>query len=195
MAYSILQFIFKDSEDNSAIIIGNKKLIAALAVIVVVFGVFTINRNADWKDDYTLDAADSKKFPQNFRLHYFAGRDDIKKIKENGQGANGNEQYYSDAIAHFEKSLAIYPGFINAHLELANIFLALGQVDSAEFHDEKALSINPANSAAINSLANIYKQKKRYAELIRLLKKASIYYPENKNYILYIGSFYMQLMH
>ena len=53
----------------------------------------------------------------------------------------------------FEKALAIDPESIVAHLNLGNIFLALGEIDKSIKHNTRAVELDPASGMSHNNLS------------------------------------------
>ena len=52
---------------------------------------------------------------------------------------------YSDAVAAFNEAVRLSPRFVEAHLQLARTYLALGRVDESLASAQEALKLQPAN--------------------------------------------------
>src|SRR5262249_39610034 len=52
---------------------GNRAFISSCLALVVVYGFKTIQRNRDWKDNYTLFAHDVKVSTESARMHRYFG--------------------------------------------------------------------------------------------------------------------------
>lgn len=143
---------------------------AVLLPLLVVFGGMTVARNADWKDDATLFAADVQKAPDDCKLNYYralsigapAGADEAQR-----------KQVIEEKMTYLRKALDIYPEFIEAHTEIAKLFEAKGQYDSALVHNMLVLRNNRSNSIAAYHAANEYYALKQNEQAI-LWYKATI---------------------
>jgi len=143
---------------------------ALLLPLLVVFGGMTVARNADWKDDATLFAADVQKAPDDCKLNYYralsigapAGADEAQR-----------RYVIEEKMTYLRKALDIYPEFIEAHTEIAKVFEAKGQYDSALVHNMLVLRNNRSNSIAAYHAANEYYALKQYEQAI-LWYKATI---------------------
>jgi Tfp pilus assembly protein PilF len=60
-----------------------------------------------------------------------------------------------EAFDHFAAAVKSDPNFAQAHLNLAQLFLSAGQLDSAESEFQATLRLSPDNPAAINGLAAV----------------------------------------
>jgi tetratricopeptide (TPR) repeat protein len=57
-----------------------------------------------------------------------------------------------DAVAHFNKALAITPDFINARFNLGVALYRMGKIADAIEHFEKTVELNPKNMEAQKAL-------------------------------------------
>ncbi len=73
----VLSSKFKEKKNTieltSTDIRDNKTIVVAFAFVLVLFGVKTIARNGDWKNNLTLLAADVKSNPESARIRYAYG--------------------------------------------------------------------------------------------------------------------------
>jgi protein O-mannosyl-transferase len=83
----------------------------------------------------------------------------------------------NDAIAHFERALAIQPKAADVHGNLGSALLTQGRVAEAEAHFRQALAIQPDSAQAHNNLGNVLLQQGRVAEAIRHLETAVKHQP------------------
>jgi len=82
--------------------------------------------------------------------------------------ASGQNQ---KAIPHLEKSIAIYPQFLEALLKLGTAYMDLQQWGKAEHTLRRALEINAKTANAYFALGEIYWRQKRYTAAEQLLLK------------------------
>lgn len=77
---------------------------------------------------------------------------------------------YDNAIASFQKSLAIYPQMTDAYFNIASIYIMQNKVDEAYNIYTKILAINPSDYDAILQAAKISYNRKNYALAMKYLK-------------------------
>jgi hypothetical protein len=129
-------------------IFANKKTLAVIIPVCVVFAVLTINRNADWADNLTLYTADIEKAPQSVKLNYLLGMEYLAIAKEEKDPVR-QQHGMADGIRYITKSLAIYPDYDDAQSELCDAYFRSARYDSAEVHGKLSLKLNPANAYTV----------------------------------------------
>ncbi|MBL0055029.1 MAG: tetratricopeptide repeat protein [Chitinophagaceae bacterium] len=78
-----------------------------------------------------------------------------------------NSNRYYEALAAFKYALSLNKNMDSAHLELGEIYVRYSNYDSAIYHYNKALKINPVNTSGLFSLAGVYRNfKPRYDSAI-----------------------------
>ncbi len=77
---------------------------------------------------------------------------------------------YDNAIASFQKALAIYPQMTDAYFNIASIYIMQNKVDEAYNIYTKILAINPSDYDAILQAAKISYNRKNYALAMKYLK-------------------------
>jgi tetratricopeptide (TPR) repeat protein len=82
------------------------------------------------------------------------------------------EGHVSEAIAHFEKALAIEPHAADVHSNLGGALLQQGLVEEAVAQCRQAVQIQPDSAQAHNNLGNALSQQGRLDEAILHLQKA-----------------------
>ena len=176
-ALAMEQWLIKgDAGDIMAL--KSTKVLAVLAPLLLVFGGLTVARNMDWKNNYTLYKADVEKSPDDTRLHHFVATAITEELYPNEKDTVKRHELDVESIAELRKSLAIYPNYSDAHVELGRVYDRAHQWDSAEVHDKRALELNPTNSTANNNLGNVYLSTGRYQQAIDLFKKSIILKPD-----------------
>ncbi|MFM9057278.1 MAG: hypothetical protein ACKOQY_11460, partial [Bacteroidota bacterium] len=121
---------------------------------VVVFSLFlvsaipawsiTTNRNREWKDNYTLYAADVKKAPDSFRTQAFYAMASAA-LAENEKDSTVRAEKFRDCVEHFRNSYSIYTGYKLMYREWGFSYYSLGQLDSAEWAWAKFRELNPSS--------------------------------------------------
>jgi tetratricopeptide (TPR) repeat protein len=122
---------------------GMAILAPALCVpLLLVLGWLTWRQSTGYTDIETLWQVTLSRNPNAFMVHNNLGLALLQK----GQ--------MDEAVEHFQKALALQPGFGDAHNNLGLILFQRGQVDEAIDHFQKALAIHPENAPAHYNLGN-----------------------------------------
>lgn len=117
--------------------------------IFAFYGVQTVSRNRDWKNDTTLWQADIRVSPNENAYAYFALGN-----------AYNDQKMYQRARDAYTTSVQINPGFAVGWASLGRTSADMGEVDQAIMYYTKALSLDPNFWEVQNNLNNIYKQVK-----------------------------------
>lgn len=123
----------------------------------------------------------SRKIPESsLAAEYFKNMDMINarldfEVQQNPQNLEAQLKWIRSKISQSEYKYALtslnalvfrYPDNTLLYYELARCYLALTQVDSAEFFFKKSLDINPQNTGSWYFLGVITQQKKQYQKAI-----------------------------
>jgi tetratricopeptide (TPR) repeat protein len=79
---------------------------------------------------------------------------------------------YPKARAAYERAIAVDPGYLEAHANLAGMLLDIGDTDSSIRHLNLVLERQPDHALALGMLAQAYRAKEMYAESIAAARKA-----------------------
>jgi len=85
----------------------------------------------------------------------------------------------NEAIASYEKALAINPKYAEAETNLGTAHVQKGEIDRAIDHYKKALAINPNFAEAHYDLANVFLQKGEEGEAIAHFQRVLELQPQN----------------
>ena len=96
---------------------------------------------------------------------------EARNENEKGRAAVA-ENKSNEAVSHFKKAIEIYPGFYDAHMSLAQIYMDGSQWEKAEASLRQALKIMPKSIAAMVSLGEVYRRQKKYTEGEKVLEEA-----------------------
>jgi tetratricopeptide (TPR) repeat protein len=83
------------------------------------------------------------------------GTDMIELLLYNGNAYNSMGKI-EKAIDYYNKGLAMFPNFIEAHYNVGNVYMNNKMFDKAIYEYDKVLELNPKFTGAINNKANIY---------------------------------------
>ena len=169
-----------------------------LGVVAVLFGLQTIVRNADWKDNLTLFAADVAKAPNSVRLHNGMGSE-LYALHSNAE--NLSEKEKADLLTQIEQhsndAIAVRPNPVS-FLNLGNAAIAQNRYADAIRHYEEALKHAPNYGIARINIARTYtawgreegQQKNNPARAAELLEKAVEYGMTDAETYLNLGTAY-----
>ena len=174
--------------------IGSKKAALIIIPLCLVYTIITIGRNSDWKDGLTLYKADVKNAPNNAKLYFYLGSEQLITASESGEkGPDTKQHLLSEAINNLQKSITIYPDYADAHKTIGNAFFFASQIDSAELHLKKAWVLNPKDIEPLNHLDMIYFNTQKYLQSIELCQKAISIDPLYKDGYSHMGMCYIRL--
>ncbi|MGD1844336.1 MAG: glycosyltransferase family 39 protein [Salibacteraceae bacterium] len=119
VAFLLARFLKFDREDHqqqslSALLGEHKPGLAILAVVVLLFGYKTIDRNPDWESELTLYSADVVHSPNSARMRYYYGMVLMKDLGVKATVPAEKNRYFDQAISEFEQAVAIYPVYADA---------------------------------------------------------------------------------
>ena len=133
---------------------------AVLVLVVIMFSIWTFQRNMVWQDELTLAKDSALKSPDKPRAQMNLGR---------AFEAVGD---YENSVRHYEKAISLNPsiGAAMLHYNLGNVLAAQNKLDEAVAHYWKAVSLEPGKPAITINLAVTLSKQKRYAEAENILK-------------------------
>lgn len=129
-----------------------------LSVILLVFSIKTIDRNAVWKNDFTLFTTDVHTSTNSAKVLNAAGG---ALVTESEKDKTKIKEYCPRAIQYLNKAISIHPNYKVAYLLLGNAYFYMGETDNAIKNYEHCLKIDPSFRDASNNLAVVYRDKGR----------------------------------
>ncbi len=154
-------------------ILGQHVMNCFCILVALFLSVLTIERNAVWKDSFTLWSDVIKKSPQIASAHNNLGN----VFKETNQ--------IDEAMEEYKKAVRIDPENAKAHFNLASLYQEQGNMNDAVLHYREAIRIKPDLEEAYNNLGNILVKEGRFEEALKEYKKAikisPDYFPANLN--------------
>jgi tetratricopeptide (TPR) repeat protein len=152
--------------------------VGILAIVIVLFGAFTVRRNAVWKDNYTLWSDAVSKSPLSAFAHenlgyalFYAGRPEEgsrelrtalsldPKIPDSivATGIQYSKKgLFTKAILEFSIALMFDPNNVEAHYNLGLAYQEKGWREAAIEHYRKALALSPGFEEAHINLGIAY---------------------------------------
>jgi tetratricopeptide (TPR) repeat protein len=157
LIFKILKIDFaKDYIPSSS----KRKVVLLSAVIVIVYGFKTIDRNKDWKNLKTLYEADISKLSNSAKANSVYA-DYLTRIIFDEQNKSGsvitNKENIEKALMYYQKTIDIYPDFPSAHNNIGTIYYNLmGRYDKAVQSFIMAVKIDSLSKEAYFNLASSY---------------------------------------
>jgi len=151
--------------------------LAIAGLVVALYGVKTVTRNADWYDNMTLITADLQKAPSSARLHYALGQQTLKDAAPLGDGPARREAL-TKAVAELSRAVEIYPEYAMAFGSLGLAKQYLGDTVAARVYFEKALELEPTRVVVHNNFAFLLLNLGDVDGAIKHCQLALRYYPD-----------------
>ncbi|NNC95294.1 MAG: tetratricopeptide repeat protein [Chitinophagales bacterium] len=149
-----------------------------LSVILLLYGIKTIERNPDWKNNFVLFTHDVFISSNSAKLQTAAGGELIAESDKTKNEALKNE-YLERSFFHLNKAVEIYPQHSNAWLLLGNAAFKTDNIPEAEKYYHTAITYRPGYYDAYFNLGVIMSETKRYKKSINFYKRAIKSRPEN----------------
>jgi tetratricopeptide (TPR) repeat protein len=140
--------------------VPKKAGLVALALLVPVLGLRTVQRNKDYKSAFTLWSDTVNKRPHNARAYNELG---------NIVDAMGKT---SEALSYYDKALKLNPNYAKAYHNKGETFLKNGQVNEAIEQFDIALHIKPDYFKALKGMGDALIQAGRSHDAILAYEKA-----------------------
>lgn len=153
-----------NSKDNKVIKIFGAALIILL---VILYSVRSIYRNADWRDEFSFWTATKKTTPNSYRAYGGLGI---------VYDSNNN---IDEAIRNYEISLSLFPGNILTRNNLAISYAKKGWYEKATKEFKDILAKDPNDSSTLTNLGLVYARTGLYNDAIREFEKAIKANPSN----------------
>jgi protein O-mannosyl-transferase len=166
----------------------NKIAYLFTGIIILFFGYKTITRNAEWKNNDTLFLSDVITCPNSAKTNMNVAVTYLRKGKADNNPELQKELFLK-GIEYGEKSLKIYPNFVDGLLNTGVIYFNLNDWENATKLWSKAHQLSPQHPKAkefTNGLSNeyvkkgyaLYEQKKYFPAIEYYLKAIAL---NNKN--------------
>lgn len=174
-------------------VLANKRVLAVLTLICLLFTGLTFARNTDWKDNYTLYKTDLEKSPNDCRLYFYLGNEMAETMYNAEPDTAKKRQIINDAINYLKKGAAIYYNYPDLHSEIGKAYISAGQYDSAELYLKRSISLSPYMSLSANNLGTVYMRTGRFREALESYKLATTIHAGFAQAFYNMGCCYTQL--
>ena len=141
-AIAVAYFLYRGMELVKPAQLGRLALSGFMIVLIVVFGYITINRNADWKNDYTLFKHDINIVPNSVLVNAnvaaaLIDRADFEK------DSTGRRDDINKGITLLNKALYFHPTYVASYLNKALAYFKLQEPDSEKVNLDKVAGMFP----------------------------------------------------
>ncbi|MHC4157872.1 MAG: tetratricopeptide repeat protein [Planctomycetota bacterium] len=141
--------------------------VLVFSIVIVIFSVWTYERNGVWRDPVSLWKDCVSKSPNKARAY-------------NGLGlALLSEGKVDEAVAEFRKALAIKGDYFKAHNNLGLALSEAGKTDEAIASFNEALKFKPNCADAYSNIGNMFRSEGKLEEAIQQYRKALAMKPDH----------------
>jgi protein O-mannosyl-transferase len=136
--------------------IANAKLMALCAVVLVLYSFKTIDRNKDWKDNYTLFAHDVKISTKSAHMHNYFGNLLSKPQQLDRIDSMDIVLTYDTAITELKKAIEIFPKYADCYNQLGLIYYKKKLYKEAFDNYTLAIKYNNTNAVFHNNIGTLF---------------------------------------
>jgi hypothetical protein len=141
-AIAVAYFLYEGMEKIKPETTGRAVLAGLVTVLIVISGYITINRNADWKNDYTLFKHDINVVPNSVLVNANVAAALIDRSDFEKDTAGRNADIYQ-GIALLNKALYYHPTYVASYLNKALAYFKLQEPDSEKVNLDKVSAMFP----------------------------------------------------
>lgn len=161
-------------------------------LIILVYAWISIDRNRDWKDNFTLFTHDVHISKNSTKANTSAGGVLFEKAAETEE-KNKEKEYIEQGFSYLKKALDIYPENVNALILLGNGYFNFKQKsDSTFYFYKKVLKKAPGNSTVYNNTASILAQIDNPEYSLRIYESFYAFAPNRFDLNYQLGKLYGQ---
>jgi protein O-mannosyl-transferase len=158
----------------------------ALGLVAILYGVRTVRRNRDWRDDETVykrildEQPDAQFIRTNLGVVYYEHSDKAGAEREwlNSLGPlppyastlndlgllRADQKRYDEAIAYYQQAIQVRPKYADPHKNLGFTYAEMNRTGDAEREFREAVELAPLNSLARNAYGHFLLDQSRPAE-------------------------------
>ena len=140
--------------------------IGLACVVIVVFSIWTYQRNQVWKNEFSLWSDVIKKSPNKARPYYNMGL------------AFADQSMTDEAIENFSTAIQLDPEYAYAHNNLAVALANQGKIDQAISHFQEAVRIKTDYAKAHNNWGAVLEKQGKLDEAIDHFRQAANIRPD-----------------
>lgn len=163
MAWVIFQLFFKTQDEKELRVQLPNQVKYIGITLLVLCGLYILNRNADWKSTGSLYLADVQRAPQSAKLNSLMGTEVSNAVllslrsNENKLPPSVLQQKADSAIMYFNQAINVYPDYAAVHNNVGTIhMMAKENYSKARYHFKRAVEIDSAYTQALFNLGFQY---------------------------------------
>ncbi len=168
--------------------------IGAVAMLLGLYGVRTVNRNAEWRNDFTLFSADVETAPNSVKIranlgHLLRERGDIEAALAAYQAAVDihpryipalrglartlyDERRYEEAASLYARAVEEEPGNASLRFDHGVALAHAGRPEDAETAFRSAISLDPSAPLPYQEMGTVMARQGRYDEALDWFERA-----------------------
>jgi tetratricopeptide (TPR) repeat protein len=140
-------------------------------IVVVIFGVMSIQRNRLWANEYTLMTHDIQHLSGSAQANNLAGIACMKKYSEYADLTREEKQaLLNEAEQYFKKAIKVYPYLFNINYDLGRVQIEKANYSNAEESFNRALQFEPDNELGLEERLRTTYLLKQYSKVLVYLK-------------------------
>ncbi len=175
-------------------LILNSSFGGVFALILLLYSVKTISRNADWKDQYSIMSSGVEVSPNSAKAHgglgsYYAA------VAMQESNPEIRRDLLGKAVHEYETILSIYAGDASLWYQAATLYFQYGDYAKAEQAYKKNLELHPKDLRAYNNIAGLYYFRKDYAMAFRYFEEFVAHNPDDRDAVANLGVVCMDNLH
>jgi Tfp pilus assembly protein PilF len=168
-----------------------KKPVLTVFVIVILFGVKTMARNAEWKEDDILYATDVKKAGDSAHLLFYVANnissdDHLASLPDSAARMKAR----NEGIDYLTRALKILPKYADAYQRRGFIYNQIKETKKAEADYREGLIHNPTHPILYNNFGTLCFEQQRYEEAKFYFQQAIKYNPQYAHALNNLASVY-----
>jgi tetratricopeptide (TPR) repeat protein len=140
---AVAYLLYKGMEKIKPASLGKLSLTALVAVLIVCCGFETIQRNAEWKNDFTLFAHDINVVPNSLLVNSNRAYALINRADREQDNTIKTEELH-EAVSLLDKVIIMQPGTVIGYLNKGVAYLKLLQPDSVITNLDRVRAVNNA---------------------------------------------------
>jgi len=137
--------------------------------VCVLYGIETVSRVPDWKNNLSLFTSGLDTQPNSSRAHFAVASEYRVKGEAEGNPV-AREQFLNTALREYERGLKIWDKDPEVYFNVGITYAAMGRKDKAIEYYNKALEIRPSYGGARNNLGVFYFNDKNYDKALECFK-------------------------
>lgn len=169
----------------------NTKPLVVVGLIIILFGIQTTARNAEWKNNLTLYTNDAKKTPDSAHmLFYLANHITSEEFLAALPDSGSKIKSLQEGLEYLTRSVTIHPKYADGYQRRGYIYKLIGKSKEAEEDYKTALQCNPTHPIVYNNYGTLCFDQRRYEEALTYFKQAVRYNPRYPHALNNVASVY-----